>query len=289
MENTTQTETSKSPIIDAARTAVLGWYTGKAQKDAAAALDLLAQSEAQGAWVPGASRFVDARLGKSNVATKMGRAHGKALEGVGDYKTPAAQRGWNVMMVLTYPYPKRLGAHVTELDWTAIRTAAPASLRMVVDFAEKLCKDFAPVAALMVRLDATRPLPVITKIGASPTVTATLTNLGLVAKAETAQVCPGHWEERTSVDAKGKTVYRQVWILEWPTGTVHGKSRYAHGSHAGNSQCEACGHAIQNPFNWVPLLLDNEAGRPHSLWVGKDCAKTIFGVKVTGDFEIENA
>jgi hypothetical protein len=70
-------------------------------------------------------------------------------------------------------------------------------------------------------------------------------------------------------------------IVDWPDGTLHNKSHFNYS--ANNQQCQACGHAIQNPFNWVPILAFNTTKVPHSLWVGRDCASKLFGCKVEGD------
>lgn len=55
---------------------------------------------------------------------------------------------------------------------------------------------------------------------------------------------------------------------------------------ASRHQCQACGHAIKNVFNWVPLVVDSAAGVPHAMWVGKDCAQTLFGVTVKGELRL---
>lgn len=39
--------------------------------------------------------------------------------------------------------------------------------------------------------------------------------------------------------------------------------------------------------NWVPLL-GELAGSNRSLWVGRDCARTLFGIKVTGEMHVEH-
>lgn len=71
--------------------------------------------------------------------------------------------------------------------------------------------------------------------------------------------------------------------LNWPEGTQHNKSRFFQSNN--HMQCQACGHAIQKPFNWVPILAygHSEKPTPCSLWVGRDCAGKLFGCKVEGD------
>lgn len=139
-----------------------------------------------------------------------------------------------------------------------------------------------PIRVLAQKWSSLRPRPTFTKLGASPTVTATLKDLGATA----VDVCPMHYELGTvGVDSQGKPIEGYVAVLDWPEGTQHGTSRYR-GTND-NDQCEACGHAIKNRYNWVPLLLTTSTG-PKSLWVGRDCAKTLFGIDMDGDLEIKD-
>jgi hypothetical protein len=112
----------------------------------------------------------------------------------------------------------------------------------------------------------------------SPTVRETLDRLDL--NSLTIRVCPIDYRLEDVLLPSGKTVKTHVAYLVWPKGTVHGASRF-HATN-NNAQCQACGHAIKNPFNWVPVLVDNKAGVPHSVWVGRDCAEKIFGIKMVG-------
>lgn len=72
--------------------------------------------------------------------------------------------------------------------------------------------------------------------------------------------------------------------LKWPEGTKFNATGYCRT--ANNHQCQACGHAIKNAFNWVLLVVDSAAGVPHAMWVGKDCAQTLFGVAVKGELRL---
>lgn len=145
----------------------------------------------------------------------------------------------------------------------------------------------APLMALMDRWDNLRPAPTFTSVGVSKTITKTLESMKLDLNPESIRVCPIEWAEEERVDEKtGKVTIVKVGYLLWPEGTRHGKSRFTYGT-ARHAQCEACGHAIKNPFNWVPLLIDDKAGVPHSLWVGRDCSETIFGVKMEGELELK--
>jgi hypothetical protein len=145
---------------------------------------------------------------------------------------------------------------------------------------EAFKKAMEPVEALMARWDATRPTPTFTSMGASPTVTATVKSFDAVK----VEVCPIKWHQYEYTDSNGKVQYATYGELLWPEGTKHHTSRYT--GTGQNRQCEACGHAIKNNFNWVPLILTASDGTPKSLWTGRDCAKTLFGIDMTGDLEI---
>lgn len=124
--------------------------------------------------------------------------------------------------------------------------------------------------------DSIRPKPTFTKLGASPTVTATLNDL----KAIDVDVCP--IEFKLVEDKNGA---RYVGFLIWPEGILHHTSKYSYTD--SNQQCQACGHAIKNATNWLPLILSSSDGKKRSLWVGRDCAKTLFGINMGGELEIE--
>jgi hypothetical protein len=130
--------------------------------------------------------------------------------------------------------------------------------------------------------DSTRPVPTFTTMNASPTVSAELKRQG----ATNVEVCPMKFERIEVRNHAGEFVgYAFVVVLLWPEGTKHHTSSYAYGT-GNNRQCHACGHAIKNPMNWVPLILTTEAGEKKSLWVGRDCAETLFGVRMDGDLEL---
>lgn len=279
------TTSGLSPIVDGVRGRALEWFTGKSRQDAACALDLLAASEAAEEWLPGASRKVAAALSKTNVARKLYGKYGKALEAIGGYDLPSEQRGWSVATLLQFGNWKR----GLDIDFDAVQKGAKADeLALVVDLARGFVSDFAPLVPLVERLDATRPAPVITSVGASPTVTKLLASLGLLLNAGTIRTPPIEWVSVERKTPAGKPYLAKVGYIHWPRGTVHNASRYAAGTQR-NIQCHACGHAIKNAFNWVPLLLDSDdvVSVPHSLWVGRDCAETLFGIKVRGEVELE--
>jgi hypothetical protein len=156
------------------------------------------------------------------------------------------------------------------------------TLNAEADELEPFKAAFLELWAAMDALDRSCPKPVFTVLGVSPTITGSMQDLGAVK----IEICPIEYK-RVEYVVAGKKNWRWVGRLLWPAGTMHGKSRYGC-SHTGNRQCEACGHAIKNPFNWVPLIVWHKDGTPQALWTGRDCAESIFGIKMTGELEIED-
>jgi hypothetical protein len=233
---------------------ILAWYSGKSLAGAKIALDLLAKSEAAGYWLPNASRIVKSRLNKQNIAAKCARAL------PGDV------------------YEMKHGCFMSAPKLLDNR-AAPELLR-------QWAADFAPVAELVAQLDARRPKPVIVCKTLSPSVVAHLARqLGLNLASVEIPPMKGEWVTVTRPirgDRYGNTETVQVWSITilWPEGTRHCRSKFSYGSRAGNSQCEACGHAIQDFYNWVPLMAKETDGIASSLWVGRDCARKLLDCQV---------
>ncbi len=241
--------------------AVLRWFSGSSLVKAQDALELVAASVAHGSWIPGASRKVWAAL-KPNVAKKT-------IKVDSGYKAPKADSAID--------YAIRYGS----FGGIAGLTLQEATQGLEDDALEFFI-DFKPLITTLVKLDATRPVPTFTTLNASPTVSAELVRQG----AEKVEVAEIRYETREGTDPKtGKKFFYTVAFIVWPEGCKHNTSRYAHGT-AHNDQCHACGHAIRNNFNWVPLVLTDKAGGKKSLWVGRDCAETLFGVKLTGELEL---
>jgi len=144
----------------------------------------------------------------------------------------------------------------------------------------KVCRDAVKVSAY---LHALRPLPKVTEIGLSPRVTKTLTETSLAidlpsikpAKVKTRWV--RDFDEKTGkpkTDRWGEPVFVPVPYIEWTPGTLFGKSRHVCG-------CEACGKHIPSG-RYVAIEADCSKNGHVGLWVGADCAKSIFGVKDKG-------
>lgn len=242
---------------------VLRWYSGTSLTNAKAALELLDASIKNGFWMPGASRKVRAALGKCNVAKKQIKTTRSSESRVETDLYSAVQYG------VFYP---------------SFTKHTAKELRTVPLAGEGFMTDMQPVISEMFRLDNTRPAAVFTLMNASPLVSSHLKTLN-VTKVE---VCPLERQVEETVDAKGNVSWRYVYVLLWPAGIKHLTSKFAYGTN-NNAQCHACGHAIKNGYNWVPMVLTMKNGDICSYWVGRDCAETLFGVKLEGELEISGA
>lgn len=155
------------------------------------------------------------------------------------------------------------------------------STQNVGEVIERWARANTEIAELVDLLDARRPKPVIVMATLSPTVAANIsTHIGI--DVSTIQCPPSHGEW-VELEYKGKKYRVYQVTIDWPEGTQHHKSRFFQSRN--HMQCQACGHAIQNPFNWVPILAygHGAAPAPYALWVGRDCAGKLFGCKVEGD------
>ncbi len=256
------------------------WFSGNALHTLKVyVIPTLVEAEAQGYWPKGASRKVYAALNKQAPAAKFSR--GGVLEQISDNRQESWKRtvkGWELnhaMMFGAVTHADRLEQLCQDLVPYCTNDAERAALATATEWVQA----FAPVARLLKLLDASQPKPVYLFKTLSPTVVKTLQGCGLDLLPETVRVPPIEWKW---VEARLEVKRHQVGTILWPAGTQHNRSRF------GGSQCQACGHGIRNGFNWVPLVMDDAAGVPHSLWVGRDCAQSIFGCEMTGEAEYEN-
>lgn len=248
------------------------WFARKALAKAQATLDLLEASEEAGGWLPYASTKVRAALSptKSWTAKALSKRAGLPYPAARALRYGGDVRSYNEALA-------SLVGDISKFPGLSLQD------RQDVYAALSYFRVFASRAA---DLDNSRPKPVITALGVSPTITATLKDMGVDGRPETVRVCPIEWHRITRiVDGVRKTV--SVGYLTWPANVQHATSRFARVKRDEGAPCEACGHSIRNGFNWVPLLIDDAQGRPRSLWVGRDCAHNVFGFKVTGELEYE--
>lgn len=133
-------------------------------------------------------------------------------------------------------------------------------------------------------LDSSRPLPVITDLGTSPKVKATLLDMNLDLSQSTIKYPELERHERFYYETiRGRKVrMRDVWYtIVWEEGILHHQSRFSGYSSTGCPRCDACGKSIPSG-RLVPLEGKNKDGEWMSILAGTDCAKTLFGVKDVG-------
>lgn len=261
----------------------LKWFTGKSKENAKIALDLLKQSEAEGCWISGASRKVRSALNKANVVKSKLKAIGNSsLERFGK-DTLTQRNGFSLYMSVYFGPDYLLRVDIDNLKVNISNDHERAGVELGVEY----YNDFIEIARLMRQLDDTRPKPVFTSIGLSPTVTETLRDTKLDLDITTVRSCPWKAIKVQRTLTNGNVIWDWDLQLDWPKNTWFGMSRHAGASARGNRKCEACGHTILNPFNWVPILVDDNEKVPYAFIVGRDCARSVFGIKVTGDLNLK--
>lgn len=276
------------------------WYTGKALATIKSyVIPTLMQAAIDGYWQKGDARKVRAALNKQAVAHKFAKANDRDLN-CRDYASHVGRlhdvkdvRGelWfeSELRGSEFIHAMLFGAFTHAPDLCTLGAAletfcANDAERAALTTAREWADNFYAVALLINKLDATRPKPTVVMGSLSPTVASNLgSNLGIKFDSIASPPVKWTWVERV---IKGQTVRVPVGEILWPEGTQHNKSRFAFGT-ARHDQCHACGHAIKNGFNWVPLVAQT-AESPVSLWVGRDCAQKLFAVDVTGDAEYSN-
>jgi hypothetical protein len=263
-----------------ALTDCLQWFSGKSLEKAQQAIGWVEQSLAQGYWVPKVSRTARAVLSKPNVAKKLFNQN-KWLE---DLRVKGEEEFFNTGYQLDHAITYGDMDALREVDFAKIyQLRISPKEREVLTQLEPFKAAFLEVWEALAVLDESRPIPEFTYLGVSPTLTATLEAL----KAEKVTVCPLKFvrKVRFTHEKEMQKYYVSVAVLNWPEGTQHCTSRYQ--GTPQNQQCEACGHAIKNGYNWVPLILWGKDGVQRSLWTGRDCAQRLYGIKMTGELEIE--
>jgi hypothetical protein len=278
---------------------ILEWFFGKARDTLVTfTIPALVESEQLGYWKKGVARTVRATLNKQNVAQKLARAM--------EVQFGTVDR-WSSLQRLGYDHPLHDGAsdmlygsfgrasrHLTPEakvkrdargDFTLTTKLGSSSANEII---ERWAGSFVPVAELIELLDSRWPKPTVVMKTLSPTVAENIsTHIGIDVATIQSPPTHGEWVE---VTIKGHKVSVYEIVVDWPEGTLHHKSRFLHS--ANNDQCQACGHAIKDPYNWVPILAyshlayvdtDTTARVPYALWVGRDCAKKLFGCEVEGD------
>jgi len=281
--------------------AILPWYesprrpgTGKALERARQILPEIAQAERAEAWPPGLSRTARAVLSRQPAAEAFARANERPRSSVGyrasdvglledvsdvrgELRHEAKLRGWRLVHAMMFGRFWDAPELVDLADRLAPHAQGDAE-RAALARARQWAIDFTPLARLVAQLDATRPRPHYEFGEISAAVRANVGDtMGLAFS--TVRVPEIEWR-KVEIEVEGQIAWTWVGEILWPDGCRHGASKFSV-SAAGASQCQACGHAIRSD-NWVPLVLDGPAG-PASLWVGRDCARHLFGCRVSGE------
>lgn len=269
--------------------AVEAWYTGKALAAVRAEVwPALEAAQAQGYWQPGASRRVRSLLSKQSVAARFAKAQdrnfndhrqriGRLVDISDNRELRAKASGWSLVHAMQFgafgDAPRCLPL-VAALE----PYCANDEERDALATARRWAEAFVPVADLVTALDARRPQPTFKAGELSPTQRQELAcALGIdLATFEVPEIV--YVYKRRVI--KGVEVELPVAEIRWPEGTRHNASRFALGE-----QCHACGHGIRSG-DWIPLLARSEQG-PLSLWVGRACARKLFGLVVKGDLALE--
>lgn len=266
---------------------LLAWFSGKSHEVISNfTIPALIESAKQGYWKKGVAVKVRASLNKQNVAAKWAREVEKDL-GINDsprsYEHPL-RGGLTNMRFGSYgraPHMLTTGALDKLHAAPYFFTTKKGDRQDVNAVLERWARANTKVAELVALLDSRRPRPVIVMKTLSPTVAQNISShLGL--DVSTIQYPPNHGEW-VEIERQGKKWNMYRIVIDWPEGTRHNKSRFLYSRR--HQLCQACGHAIKNPYNWVPILAygQGEKPAPCALWVGKDCAEKLFGCEVEGD------
>jgi hypothetical protein len=274
--------------------AILEWFSGKARDTIVNfTIPAIVESEEQGFWKKGVARTVRASLNKQNVAKSVSKAMDAQLgehdpySGNGRTRLRYDHPLYNGAADMLYGSFERAARHLTaeakakrDAQGEFMLSLKPGSTVANATI-ERWAQAFAPVAELLARLDATRPKPVYVMKTLSPTVAENITaHIGI--DVSTIRI-PDMHGEYIEIEFKGEKCRVYQIVVDWPEDTLHHRSRFMYSAKS-NSLCEACGHAIKDPYNWCPLLAYGTDGKtPYSLWVGRDCASKLFGCKVEGD------
>lgn len=257
---------------------ILEWYSGKA-RDTIVTLTIpaLVECEQIGYWKKGVARRVRATLNKQSVAAKWAREVEKKFGSIqfGSFHLRHDHPLSDAQAILLYGSVERAPRLLPALRARTFNDAERPYAADAIRWAEA----FAPVAELVALLDSRRPRAIVIMKTLSPTVAENVgEHIGLDVSTFQSPPMHGEWVEFVY---KGQPCRVYQVVVDWPEGTRHDQSRFVHS--ANNEQCQACGHAIKNAFNWVPILAYDARGVPHSLWVGRDCAGKLFGCEVEGD------
>lgn len=242
-------------------------------------VNVINDSLAQGGWVS-----------RGSVKANSGFYQGCGISWDTPYEsTPEHKENFELQMALSYGHDsENLGEAINRLY-----AAVSKKTNKPVVNTKKFPREFVEAWVALSRekslacefLEYCRPLPVVTEIGLSPRVTATLTEMNLevelpsikLAKIGRRMVLGYKKDGSPLLDRRGNHMLVPEYFVDWTPGTVMGKSRFSYGC-----RCEACGKSIPSG-RFVAIEADDKKSETHiGLWIGQDCASNIFGVKDAG-------
>lgn len=249
---------------------VQSYLKGKKLEKFNASVQILNESLAQGGWTSRGSIKV-----------------GAGFNGICSYHlryehTPEHGEDFSLMMSLNHgSRPRPTGDAVQRLIQSDKLNAKKTPVELINAYIALLDERFSAAEFL----DTCRPVPVISAIGLSPRVTATLTEMNLdidIPSIKLAEIgrrmIPGFMRDGSPLlDRMGNPMLVPEYFVKWTPGTKFGRSRFSYGC-----KCEACGKSIPSG-NFVAIEADDQKSGDHiGLWIGCDCAKNIFGIKDVG-------
>jgi len=270
---------------------VLPVFSGKRREKFLISIAAINDSLAQGSWVPGMSRKAQTGLYQGIAKARVPSDVKRALDMVCTAEWYCTNMVESMLNYGKAPYlitkkesdfikgstkmPKTLDEQIA-LGVKTIRTHSKLKFTDdVIDAWAKLCTESHQA---MQFLDAQRPAPVITKIGLSPKVTKTLTEMNLDIDLSSIRYPDIERRKVKILNKKGEEVEVEIPFIKWTKGIVHNASRFA----TGGANCHACGKYIPSG-RFVPIeAKDKKNNRLVSMWLGCDCANKIFGVKDVG-------
>ena len=135
-------------------------------------------------------------------------------------------------------------------------------------------------------LDNSRPRPIITEIGLSPRVTATLKEMNLNIDLPSIKLADIAYRLGPKRNKQGEIMLNnrqnaslldKFYYVNWTPGTKHRVTRFSDR----NCNCEACGKHIPSG-RFVPIEADDAKLGHVGMYIGCDCAANIFGIKDAG-------
>lgn len=271
---------------------IASWYSGKGLETLRNYVGpTLIEAEKLGYWPKGASRKVRAAISKQKIAEKFAKVNERdwnlrdpnpsgLLVDIKDKDSKLD--GWNLNHAMMFGQVLRAPSALELADKLA-PFCRNDSERAALERARKWATDFTPFAKLIELLDMSRPKITVRVMKTLSPLVAKNVGEAMGVKLDTIEMPEIKYEWRLRmmmIAGKATQVRMLIGTIVWPQGTQHNRSRHAHK----NSNCHACGHMISNAFNWIPLVAKTDSG-PVSLWVGRDCAKNLFGCEVEGEGE----